>query len=258
MIPVRRRSQQRGSALLIVLVLAAMAAIMLYEEMPVVAFEAQRQKEQLLIDRGDEYKRAIQLYVRKFQTFPPSLEALENTNRMRFLRNRYADPYTGKDDWRLLHAGPGGMIIDSKLKQNSLVPGADVAGANGTNGSSLGAPSSVVNPFANSFDGANAFPGAPANGAAGGIPQRPPAVATGASNGAGNSDLPMPQDPSTQEAAQNPSVPYPGYPAPPTSGGQSIAIQQQRRLSGWRRPFPGRESHGQFVPCRSVRWCCSR
>ena len=48
-------------------------------------------EEQLAIDRGDEYKRAVKLYVRKFQTFPPSIEALENTNRMRFLRNRYVD-----------------------------------------------------------------------------------------------------------------------------------------------------------------------
>ena len=46
------------------------------------------------------------------------MEALENTNRMRFLRNRYVDPFTGKDDWRLLHAGPGGIILDSKVKNN--------------------------------------------------------------------------------------------------------------------------------------------
>ena len=44
----RRRTRQKGSAFLIVFVFAAMLAIMLYKEMPVVAFEAQRQKEQLL------------------------------------------------------------------------------------------------------------------------------------------------------------------------------------------------------------------
>ena len=47
MISKRRRARQNGSALLIVFVFAAMIAIMLYKEMPVVAFEAQRQKEQL-------------------------------------------------------------------------------------------------------------------------------------------------------------------------------------------------------------------
>jgi hypothetical protein len=110
---------QRGSALLIVFVFAAMVAILLYREMPVAVFEAHRQKEELLIDRGDEYKHAIKLFVRKTGTFPPSIEALENTNRMRFLRHKFDDPFTGKADWRILHAGPGGMIIDSKVNTNT-------------------------------------------------------------------------------------------------------------------------------------------
>jgi hypothetical protein len=114
----RRGGGQRGSALLIVFVFAAVIAIMLYREMPVAVFEAQRQKEELLIDRGDEYKHAVKLFVRKVGTFPPSIEALENTNRMRFLRHKFDDPFTGKDDWRLLHAGPGGMIVDSKVNTN--------------------------------------------------------------------------------------------------------------------------------------------
>lgn len=227
-----RRANQRGSALLVVLVFAAIIAIMLYREVPVVAFEAQRQKEQLLMDRGNEYKRAIKLYVRKFQTFPPSLDALESTNRMRFLRFRYVDPYTGKDDWRLLHAGQGGVIIDSKIKLKA----AGSNGAQGANGNTLGAPAAVTNPFANSFSGANNAAdgsGAPGNN----FPQRPPAIATNSGGGSGgNSDMipGLPQDVPQQAAdpqalaaalqnqaaqnpaAQNPPVPYPGYPGPPT------------------------------------------
>jgi hypothetical protein len=114
----RRGAGQRGSALLIVFVFAAVIAILLYREMPVAVFEAHRQKEELLIDRGNEYKHAIKLFVRKVGTFPPSIEALENTNRMRFLRHKFDDPFTGKADWRMLHAGPGGMIIDSKVNTN--------------------------------------------------------------------------------------------------------------------------------------------
>ena len=49
------KSGERGSALLIVFVFAAAVAIMLYMEMPVAVFEAQREKEQLLIDLGNEY-----------------------------------------------------------------------------------------------------------------------------------------------------------------------------------------------------------
>jgi len=112
---VNRRREERGSALLIVFVFAAMVAIMLYMEMPVAMFEAQREKEQVLIDRGNEYAHAVKLYVRKIGAYPPNMEALESTNRMRFLRHRFKDPFTGKEDWRILHAGPGGQLIDSKI-----------------------------------------------------------------------------------------------------------------------------------------------
>jgi len=115
-----RRATRRGEsgfALLLVFVMAAAIAIMLYMELPRVAFEAQRNKEELLIERGEQYKRAIQLYFRKFQTYPASIDALENTNNIRFLRRRYPDPMTGKDEWRLIHVGPGGVFTDSITRQ---------------------------------------------------------------------------------------------------------------------------------------------
>ena len=93
-------------------------------------------KEELLVSRGDQYKRAVKLFVRKVGRFPNSIDELENTNRMRFLRHRYDDPLTGKDDWRLIHAGPGGIILDSKVKSktdksgNALGQGAVFAGFN--------------------------------------------------------------------------------------------------------------------------------
>lgn len=116
--------RQRGSALLIVFVFAAILAIMLFRELPVVVFEARRAKEQVLIDRGNEYSRAVQLYQRKLHQFPPNLDALENTNRTRFLRKKFKDPFTDKTDWRLLHAGPAGTLIDSKIKSAQNVTGA--------------------------------------------------------------------------------------------------------------------------------------
>src|ERR1700740_814584 len=98
---------ERGSALLIVFLFAAVLAISLYIEMPSVAFEAKRAKEQLLIDRGTEYAHAVKLFYRKFRSYPASINALENTNRMRFLRHRFKDPITGEENWRLLPARPG-------------------------------------------------------------------------------------------------------------------------------------------------------
>jgi hypothetical protein len=113
----RRARGESGFALLLVFAMAASIAILLYTEMPRVVFEAQRVREQTLIDHGEQYSRAIKLFVRKFQRYPQRIEDLESTNNIRFLRRRYKDPMTGKDDWRLIHAGPGGMLTDSKVQK---------------------------------------------------------------------------------------------------------------------------------------------
>ena len=63
----RRRKNERGFALLFVFLMAAIVAITLYMELPRVAMQAQRDKEQRLIDTGEQYKRAIQLFVRQGQ-----------------------------------------------------------------------------------------------------------------------------------------------------------------------------------------------
>jgi hypothetical protein len=107
------RNPESGYVLLLVFAMAAIIAVTLYMQVPRVAFEAQRDREELLQNRGHEYVRAITLFVHKFNRFPATMDELENTNRMRFLRRRYVDPMTGKADWRILHAGPGGVITDS-------------------------------------------------------------------------------------------------------------------------------------------------
>jgi len=104
--------------LLLVFLMAAAIAISLYLEMPRVAFESQRQKEQLLIERGEQYKRAIQLFVstKGMGRWPAKLEDLENTNNRRFLRHKFVDPFTGKADWRLIHI-QNGVLTDSALNK---------------------------------------------------------------------------------------------------------------------------------------------
>jgi type II secretory pathway pseudopilin PulG len=114
---------REGFAMLYVLLMAGIVAIMLYQALPRAAFEAERDKEQSLVDRGEQYKRAIQLYVRQNKRWPAKIEDLENTNGKRFLRKRYIDPMTGKDEWRPIHVGPGGVLTDSLIKQKGTGSG---------------------------------------------------------------------------------------------------------------------------------------
>jgi len=139
----RKVARESGYAMLLVFLLAAIIALALYSELPRVAFEAQRAKEQLLIERGEQYKRAIQLFVRKVGRYPATIEELESLNNIRFLRKRYLDPMTGKEKWRLIHIN-GGVLTDSIIPKNK--PGQDHQQQANTNtfigeGPVMGAPS---------------------------------------------------------------------------------------------------------------------
>jgi hypothetical protein len=109
----RRKSGESGFAMLLVFLMAAVIAISLYIQIPRVAFDAQRQKEQLLMERGEQYKRAIQLFVRANGRYPSKVDDLENFNNRRFLRHKFKDPITGKDEWRLIHINAAGVFTDS-------------------------------------------------------------------------------------------------------------------------------------------------
>ncbi len=113
----RKQSRRSGFALLFVFMLSAAIAVMLYREMPRIVFQGQREKEQLLIDRGEQYKRAIQLYVRKNKKYPASLDDIEKSQDIRFLRKKYKDPLTGKDDWRIIHMDAAGVLTDSLVQK---------------------------------------------------------------------------------------------------------------------------------------------
>jgi hypothetical protein len=121
-----KKNPEAGFALLFVYAMAATVAIMLLKQLPSAAFEAQRDREQLLIDRGEQYTRGVQLYVRKFNRYPPDFDALDNTQNQRFLRHRYEDPLTGKEEWRIIHVGPGGVFTDSLVYNKPKDPNAPV------------------------------------------------------------------------------------------------------------------------------------
>lgn len=116
------KKDERGFALLLVFLMAAVIALYLYTQLPRVAFESERDKEQTLIDRGEQYKRAIQLYVVAVKKYPSKIEDLENTNEKRYLRRRYIDPMTGKDEWRLIHVNAAGILTDSLVQKPPTGP----------------------------------------------------------------------------------------------------------------------------------------
>jgi len=111
-----RRDKESGYALLLVFLMAAVIAISLYSEIPRVAFQSQRHKEQLLMQRGQQYMRAIQLYrqLNHNVAWPPDLDNLETFQNRHLLRHKYVDPMTGKSEWRLIHI-QGNVLTDSAL-----------------------------------------------------------------------------------------------------------------------------------------------
>ena len=112
----RLRRAQQGYAFITVLFMAAALAISLAVALPRIAMQAQRVREERLIYRGKQYKRAIQLYFRANKKYPAKMEDLEDTNGVRYLRRRYKDPMNPlEDEWRIIHMGPDGRFKDSLI-----------------------------------------------------------------------------------------------------------------------------------------------
>ena len=86
--------------MLIAIFLMALVVISLGIAAPQIAKSIQRDRDLETYHRGMQYRRAIQLYYRKFHAYPPNVDALVETNEVRFLRKKYLDPITNKADWK--------------------------------------------------------------------------------------------------------------------------------------------------------------
>jgi type II secretory pathway pseudopilin PulG len=107
-IPRRRKAipaSEQGYVMLIAIFFMALLVISLAVAAPKIARSIQRDRDLETFHRGLQYRRAIQLYYRKFHAYPPNVEALINTNDIRFLRKKYKDPITGQDDWKPIAFG---------------------------------------------------------------------------------------------------------------------------------------------------------
>lgn len=109
----RGRGAESGYALITILFLLGVVAVMLARSLPRDAMNAERTREEVLIYRGEQYARAVKLYFREHQRYPETLDDLEETDGVRFLRRRYRDPITGDDEWRLIKMGTDGRFEDS-------------------------------------------------------------------------------------------------------------------------------------------------
>ncbi len=109
------RRGQEGYVLLALLVTSAVLLIGLALSIPRMALQSQRLKDAQLIERGEQYRRAIQLYYRDHNKYPEDLDDLEDTDGVRYLRRRDPDPIGETGEWRLIHMGEDGRFEDSLL-----------------------------------------------------------------------------------------------------------------------------------------------
>lgn len=107
------RQRESGYALLVVLLMAALVLISLSAAVPRLLTQGQREKEEELIFRGEQYRRAIGLFYKKYGRFPRSIDELLETNDRAFLRRPFPDPMTRDGEWRWIRVGPSGELIGS-------------------------------------------------------------------------------------------------------------------------------------------------
>ena len=151
--------------LIAVVVLTALVLIALSVAAPVISKDLRRQKELESQHRAQQYVRAIRLYYRKTKAYPPSIDALKQSNNIRFLRQEYVDPLTGKADWKLIHLGEQKTTVKGFFGQElgGLATSGlgSAAGMSSGVGTPIGAGSSststigATSPLASGFSGAS-------------------------------------------------------------------------------------------------------
>lgn len=155
--------------LLAAVFLMAVLVLALAIAAPKIARSIQRDRDLETFHRGMQYRRAVQLYYRKFHAYPPNVEALVQTNNIRFLRKRYKDPITGQDDWKPILFGQnktptamgffGQPLAGSASTLAGIGPSGGGAGLTNTSGSAFGGSSFGGSSFGGSSFGGSSFGG---------------------------------------------------------------------------------------------------
>ncbi len=132
----RRKLRDSGHLLLAILLMMALMVIAATYEAPRLVQQLKRDREEEMIHRGTEYARAIKKYYKKMGSYPTTLEQLEDTNNIRFLRKRYKDPLTKDGKWTLLHYND----VIATLTNTNGGPGIPAAGLASQGQQGLGTP----------------------------------------------------------------------------------------------------------------------
>ena len=162
--------------MLIALFFMTLLIISLAAAAPQVAKSIQRERELETFHRGMQYRRAVQLYYRKFHAYPPNVNALVNTNDIRFLRKKYNDPMSRADDWKPVMYGqnktPTAMGFFGQAVEGNASTIAGVGPSGGNSGSAFGSSgngSSLGSSFGSTPGSTFGSPG-PSGGASGSAP----------------------------------------------------------------------------------------
>jgi type II secretory pathway pseudopilin PulG len=221
--PARRNPDpsEEGYILVAVIFMLALLVIAMAVAAPRIAKSIQRDRELETMHRGKQYARAVKLYYKQFGAYPPNIDALVKTNEIRFLRKKYLDPMTGKDDWKPVRYGQnkaptamgffgqalGGTGMGGGLCGNALpssIPSGSSSSSFGS--SSFGSSSSSFGSSSSSFGSSASF------GASNPTAGCPPASSAGAipSGSAGSTDpnaASESTDPNNPNVGANPNAP---------------------------------------------------
>jgi len=171
----RRNPSEEGYMLVAVIFMLTIFLLTMTIAAPQIKKEIQRDRDIETMHRGKQYIRAIRLYYRKFNAYPPSIDALVKTNEIRFLRKKYVDPTTGKAEWKPIAFGQNKCpVVYGFFGQpigGASIAGTGPNGGNGVNGASSLIPGS--NGTNNQFGTNTTAPSNSANGNNGTDPNNP-------------------------------------------------------------------------------------
>jgi len=125
-----------GYAMAALLVAIAVMGVAMTVALPAWRQQVQREKEEELIFRGEQYVRAVQLFQRRYAAaYPPDVDFLV---RQKFLRKKYTDPMAKDGAFEILYQGS--VVLGSPLQSTGGTRAGQPPGASGgvqTTGTSI-------------------------------------------------------------------------------------------------------------------------